>query len=228
MMVRTTGNARGYLPDVRRRRSDRGRSGPGRRRRRSPTNWTIGSSFFQTCSRASTNAFVDAFRGQAARTPTADCGLRNPGRPDAVIAYRDGDGRTSSSRLPGSSSPPRSRRIHTTEWTPQLLYDEPLHRASNANWGGLLDRDDVVSSVLDSIVVRNFGTSASVARATAWYSAFALRPRHLRISAANVYARQSPRRGARRTSGVSPIPITSTAASSLRIAVQFPEEFVTV
>ena len=29
-------------------------------------------------------------------------------------------------------------KIHTIEWTPQLLYDEPLYLAMNANWSGLL------------------------------------------------------------------------------------------
>ena len=28
-------------------------------------------------------------------------------------------------------------KIHTTEWTTQLLYDEPLYRGMNANWHGL-------------------------------------------------------------------------------------------
>ena len=46
-----------------------------------PDNWTIGSSFFHNLFAREHNAFVDAFRGQAARTPDADCGLRTPDDP---------------------------------------------------------------------------------------------------------------------------------------------------
>ena len=31
-------------------------------------------------------------------------------------------------------------KIHTIEWTPQLLYDEPLYIGMNANWSGLFAR----------------------------------------------------------------------------------------
>ena len=33
-------------------------------------------------------------------------------------------------------------KIHTTEWTPQLLYDEPLYLGMNGNWNGLLGDQD--------------------------------------------------------------------------------------
>ena len=33
-------------------------------------------------------------------------------------------------------------KIHTIEWTTQLLYDEPLYAGMNANWSGLF-KDDV-------------------------------------------------------------------------------------
>jgi len=140
-----------------------------------PDNWTVGLSFFHNLFAREHNAFVDAFRREAARTPDADCGLRNPARPDAVVRYRDV---TPSelfeiARLVVAAE---IAKIHTTEWTPQLLYDEPLHRAANANWGGLLDRDDAVSAVLENIVVRNFGASDNARRATAWYSVFASGP----------------------------------------------------
>ena len=34
-------------------------------------------------------------------------------------------------------------KIHTIEWTPQLLYNEPLYRGMNANWSGLLENDQL-------------------------------------------------------------------------------------
>ncbi len=42
-------------------------------------------------------------------------------------------------------------KIHTIEWTPQLLYDEPLYRAMNANWSGLLKEDLVAASALKNV-----------------------------------------------------------------------------
>ena len=50
-------------------------------------------------------------------------------------------------------------KIHTIEWTPQLLYDEPLYLGMNANWHGLLSEDDPVAAAL-RIVVRSLGRSA--------------------------------------------------------------------
>jgi len=226
MMVRTTGNARGYLPTF-------VAGDPiapqwsGQEATAFPDNWTIGSSFFHNLFAREHNAFVDAFRGQAARTPNADCGLRNPGRPDAVIAYRDvtPDELFEIARLVVAAE---IAKIHTTEWTPQLLYDEPLHRAANANWGGLLDRDDVVSSVLDSIVVRNFGTSASVARATAWYSAFASGPGIFGLGS-HVYpdAVAAARRSPDVWSIANPDHVNG-GVNHFGSPFNFPEEFVTV
>ena len=137
-----------------------------------PDNWSIGLSFFHNLFAREHNAFVDAFREQAARTPGADCGLRTPVHPDTVIRYRDV---TPSelfeiARLVVAAE---IAKIHTIEWTPQLLYNEPLYRASTANWDGLFDGGDTVSAALESIVVRNFGASENVRKATAWYSVFA-------------------------------------------------------
>lgn len=68
-------------------------------------------------------------------------------------------------------------KIHTTEWTPQLLYDEPLYAAMNANWNGLLGSGGGdVSKVLNDIVTKNFGKSDDVKKATSWYSVFASGP----------------------------------------------------
>ena len=91
-------------------------------------------SFSTNVSAREHNAFVDEFRKQA---PDADSGLRNPAAPRKVIRYRDvsSDELYDAARLVVSAE---IAKIHTTEWTPQLLYDEPLYAAMNANWSGLL------------------------------------------------------------------------------------------
>ncbi len=67
-------------------------------------------------------------------------------------------------------------KIHTIEWTTQLLYDEPLYRGMNANWSGLFNPDSGVATALRQIVARNFGTSDNVKKATQWYCVFAAGP----------------------------------------------------
>src|SRR4029434_4116446 len=54
-----------------------------------PDNWSIGISFYHTVFAREHNRFVETFRAQAAATPDADSGLRNPARPRDVIRYRD-------------------------------------------------------------------------------------------------------------------------------------------
>jgi hypothetical protein len=68
-------------------------------------------------------------------------------------------------------------KIHTIEWTTQLLYNEPLYLAMNANWGGLLggSHDGLASSALSQVVTA-LGSSPDVAKAHRWYSVFASGP----------------------------------------------------
>ena len=47
-------------------------------------------------------------------------------------------------------------KIHTTEWTPQLLYNEPLYRGMNSNWNGLLAPSDRASPRRSVIIVSQF------------------------------------------------------------------------
>lgn len=140
-----------------------------------PDNWTIGMSFYTNLFAREHNLFVDAFRKQAAETPDADCGLRNPARPDQVVRYKDvtADELFEAARLVVAAE---IAKIHTIEWTPQLLYDEPLYRGMNANWNGLFTPESSVSTALSQIVSRNFGKSDSVKKATQWYSVFASGP----------------------------------------------------
>jgi hypothetical protein len=141
-----------------------------------PDNWTIGMSFYHNLFAREHNSFVDEFRKQAARTPTADSGLRDPANATRVIRYKDvtPDELFAAARLVVSME---IAKIHTIEWTPQLLYGEPLYKGMNSNWNGLLgtgDPDD--SKVLSNIVAKGFGTSKNATKESQWYSVFASGP----------------------------------------------------
>ncbi len=141
-----------------------------------PDNWSIGLSFYHNLFAREHNTFVDEFRKQAARTPNADSGLRNPSDPTRVIRYKDvsADELFDVARLVVAME---IAKIHTIEWTPQLLYDEPLYKGMNANWSGLLgtgDPDD--SKALSKIVVHGFGKSKNATKELQWYSVFASGP----------------------------------------------------
>jgi Animal haem peroxidase len=139
-----------------------------------PDNWNIGLSFFHNVFAREHNAFVTAFRKLATSTPDADCGLRDPSRPGQVIRYKDvtADELFEVARLVIVAE---IAKIHTIEWTTQLLYDEPLYLAMNANWSGLLGgKNEMDAQVLQHIVQR-FAASTDP-KATAWYSVFASGP----------------------------------------------------
>jgi hypothetical protein len=140
-----------------------------------PDNWTIGMSFYHNVFSREHNAFVDAFRRQAAATPSADSGLRNPARPNDVITYAavTPDELFEAARLVVSAE---IAKIHTIEWTTQLLYDEPLYRGMNANWNGLFDdKSDMVQDALAEVVT-GLGTRDDVDSANKWYSVLAAGP----------------------------------------------------
>ncbi len=102
-----------------------------------PDNWSIGLSFLHNLFAREHNSFVEEFRKEAAKNPNADSGLRNPTDPKRVIHNKDvtADELFEAARLVVAAE---IAKIHTIEWTPQLLYDEPLYKAMNANWNGLL------------------------------------------------------------------------------------------
>ncbi|HTD59525.1 MAG TPA: peroxidase family protein [Gemmatimonadaceae bacterium] len=139
-----------------------------------PDNWSIGLSFFHNVFAREHNQFVDEFRRRAAQTPNADCGLRNPEHPSDTIRYRDitTDELFDAARLVISAE---IAKIHTIEWTTQLLYDEPLFRGMNANWSGLLGKDNGVSDAL-AIAVAHLRQSGQANEANTWYSVLASGP----------------------------------------------------
>jgi hypothetical protein len=139
-------------------------------------NWSIGLSFLHNVFAREHNAFVDEFRKLTAKTPNADSGLRDPSRPQRIMRYQDvsADELFEAARLVVAAE---IAKIHTTEWTPQLLYNEPLYKGMNANWNGLLGPgDSEVSKVLSNIVVHEFGWSTDVEKSGQWYSVFASGP----------------------------------------------------
>jgi len=181
-----------------------------------PDNWTIGLSFLHNLFAREHNSFVDEFRRVAAQSPDADCGLRNPSAAAKVIRYRDvtPDELFEVARLVVAAE---IAKIHTIEWTPQLLYNEPLYKAMNANWNGLLGTGDPeVSKVLANIVARDFGKSKDVAKATQWYSVFASGPGIFGIgSQISHYDITKPE-------------YTNGGVNHFGSPFNFPEEFVTV
>ena len=154
-----------------------------------PDNWSVGMSFYHNLFAREHNAFVDAFRKQAARTPDADSGLRNPAYPDAAIRYRDvsADELFEVARLVVAAE---IAKIHTTEWTAQLLYNEPLYKATNANWDGLFHEEDVTARALAHIVASNFDASKDAGKAAQWYSVLASGPGIFGLGS-HVYANES-------------------------------------
>jgi len=141
-----------------------------------PDNWTIGMSFYHNLFAREHDSFVDEFRRQAAEKPNEDSGLRNPAAPTKVIANKDvtPDELFTAARLVVSAM---IAKIHTIEWTPQLLYDEPLYKGMNANWSGLLGAGQPEEAkALSDVVLKVLGTSKDAKTATTWYSVFASGP----------------------------------------------------
>jgi hypothetical protein len=115
-----------------------------------------------------------------ASTPDADCGLRDPATPSRVIRYRDvtPDELFEAARLVVSAE---IAKIHTIEWTPQLLYNEPLFTGMNGNWNGLLNPENrnglprVLSDALEQIIAK-LRASPSAHEAVELYQALAAGP----------------------------------------------------
>ncbi len=152
-----------------------------------PANWNIGLSFYHNLFTREHNYFVDRFRELQKQTPNADSGLRDPGQSEKVLAYKDvSDERLFQvARLVVSAE---IAKIHTIEWTTQLLYNEPLYAAMNSNWFGLFNqeedrvskivrrivgKDENVFSRISSKVAGMFSKSTDAAKANAIYSVLA-------------------------------------------------------
>lgn len=181
-----------------------------------PDNWTVGLSFLHNLFAREHNSFVTEFRRVAALTPDADSGLRDPAQPKQVIRYRDvtPDQLFEIARLVVAAE---IAKIHTIEWTPQLLYDEPLYTGMNGNWNGLLgENGGLLSKALSNIVAQNLGKSTDPSKATGWYSVFASGPGILGIgSKVPGYDITNPK-------------YTNGGVNHFGSPFNFPEEFVSV
>ena len=137
-----------------------------------PDNWTVGMSFYHNLFVREHNQFVDAFRTQTKKTPQADSGLRNPAKPYHIITYQEvGDEELfQAARLVVAAE---IAKIHTVEWTTQLLYNETMNLGMNANWNGLVEKNNPVSASLQKIVINHLAQSSKEKKANQFYSAFA-------------------------------------------------------
>ena len=178
-----------------------------------PDNWTIGMSFYHNVFAREHNAFVSEFRRRTARTPDADSGLRDPTQPTRVIRYRDvtDDELFEAGRLVVSAT---IAKIHTIEWTTQLLYGEPLFRGMNSNWGGLVEGNEIAEKALEKVVQR-LRASSDPKKANQLYSAFAAGPGIIGT-------------GSKAYKDISDLEGVNGGINHFGSPFNFPEEFVTV
>jgi len=195
-----------------------------------PDNWNLGLSFFHNVFAREHNAFVDAFRAQAEHTPDGDTGLRDPAHPGHVVRYGEvtPDELFEVARLVVAAE---IAKIHTIEWTTQLLYDEPLYLAMNSNWRGLLGGGSPAATEALRHVVSTLGASAEVEKSNLWYSVFAAGPGIVGLGS-RVYE-GSPRfgalaRGKRDIWSVANPDHVNGGTNHFGSPFSFPEEFVTV
>jgi len=139
-----------------------------------PDNWSIGLSFFHNVFAREHNDFVEAFRMQTALMPDADSGLRHPAEPDRIIRYRDVTP-TELFEVARLVVAAEIAKIHTIEWTTQLLYNEPMNRGMHANWQGIFEKQELVADALRE-VVRRLGDSEDAKKANSLYAALAAGP----------------------------------------------------
>jgi hypothetical protein len=133
-----------------------------------PDNWSIGLSFFHNVFAREHNKFVDYFRSH---DPKEDSGLRRPDKPKEAVPFGAVTPRElfEIARLVVSAE---IAKIHTIEWTTQLLYDEALYKGMNANWSGLFEKYSVVGSAVETVMNR-MKWSGDLTEANLKYSAFA-------------------------------------------------------
>ncbi len=139
-----------------------------------PDNWTVGLSFYHNVFAREHNQFVDSFRRYAAQHPDDDSGLRDPAHPKDPVRYRDVSANElfELGRLVVAAE---IAKIHTIEWTTQLLYDEPLFRGMNSNWNGLIQHDTTIKHLLADLV-NHLGTVQQASVANSWYATLASGP----------------------------------------------------
>jgi hypothetical protein len=191
-----------------------------------PDNYSAGLSFLHNVFAREHNIFVEAFRAQA-RARTRACAIRQP-RSSHQLRRRDGRRAFEVARLVVAAE---IAKIHTIEWTTQLLYDEPLYLGMNANWTGLFEDESLASKATAQVIENSFGPSGDPKKSTQWYSIFAggsgivgLGSHHYEDGA--IFAHYDPKKTDRWT-------LTDEAdlmrgVNHFGSPFNFPEEFVTV
>jgi hypothetical protein len=136
-----------------------------------PDNWSIGMSFYTTLFVREHNIIVDAFRALQKSVPDADSGLRDPEKPTSIITYAQitDEQLFQIARLIVAAE---IAKIHTIEWTPQLLYDEPLNVGMNSNWSGLFGEDNPILKKTLSDIMKALVNSPRAKDANQLYSVF--------------------------------------------------------
>jgi hypothetical protein len=136
-----------------------------------PDNWSIGSSFYHNLFAREHNAIIDEFRHMGRENPGTDSGLRNPEQVNKVIAYKDlsDDELFELAHLIVAAE---IAKIHTIEWTTQLLYNEPLYVGMNSNWSGVFHDSPIAANVSKSLV-QALSASSNPDKANQLYSALA-------------------------------------------------------
>jgi len=179
-----------------------------------PDNWSIGASFYHNVFAREHNQFVNEFRRRAAQTPDMDSGLRDPANPTRVIRYRDVTPSElfEAARLVVAAE---IAKIHTIEWTTQLLYNEPLFRGMNGNWNGLLGEENGLSTAL-AVVIAQANRSNRARAASTWYSILASGP--------GIFGTGSKKRGW----NLSNPDDVNGGVNHFGSPFNFPEEFITV
>jgi len=192
-----------------------------------PDNLTAGLSFLHNVFAREHNVFVDTFRAQSKGD---DSGLRDPAHPDRRINYGDvsDDDLFEVARLVVAAE---IAKIHTIEWTTQLLYDEPLYLGMNANWSGLFDEDSLASKATAQVIENTFDKSDDPTTTTQWYSVFAggsgivgLGSHHYKDGA--IFAHYDPQKTDRWN--VANEADVMRGVNHFGSPFNFPEEFVTV
>lgn len=139
-----------------------------------PDNWSVGLSFYHNLFAREHNAFVDAFRERAKADPDGDTGLRDPDQPGRVITYAELAGASGAEQLFEVTRLVISAliaKIHTIEWTTQLLYNDPLFEGMNSNWSGLF-KDHQIPQDVTARLLRSLANSKDPVEANLFYSAF--------------------------------------------------------
>jgi hypothetical protein len=190
-----------------------------------PDNWSIGMSFLHNVFVREHNLIVDEFRKRASATPDADSGLRNPSQPATPISY---------ARLSDEEIYQVARlivaaeiaKIHTIEWTAQLLYGRPLDLAMNSNWSGLFEEGGLLARVTERLAAR-LARSDDPTHANQLYSAVAAGPGIVGRGSAIYPTALSRKLGNDRWRLDNPDHVNG-GTNHFGSPFNFPEEFVTV